>query len=141
MSRGNRLRKTRSEDSARLDNLPIAKCGARCDETRAFKDLTSRLPREKTLMPQKLIIDADPGIGDALAIAIALADPELDVIALTAVGGAVSAVQAGRNLHALLEAIDPPKWPRIGQAEARATDGGSGIEWPHLPIGKISSDC
>lgn len=69
-------------------------------------------------MPQKLIIDADPGIGDALAIAVALADPELDVIALTAVGGAVSAVQAGRNLQAIIEAIDPPKWPRIGQAEA-----------------------
>jgi inosine-uridine nucleoside N-ribohydrolase len=69
-------------------------------------------------MPQKLIIDADPGIGDALAIAIALLDPELDVIALTAVGGTVSAVQAGRNLQALVEALDPPKWPRIGQAEA-----------------------
>jgi inosine-uridine nucleoside N-ribohydrolase len=68
-------------------------------------------------MPQKLIIDADPGIGDALAIAVALADPELDVIALTAVGGAVPAVQAGRNLQALVEALDPPKWPRIGQAE------------------------
>ena len=51
-------------------------------------------------MPQKLIIDADPGIGDALAIALALADPDLDVIALTAVGGAVSSVQAGRNLQA-----------------------------------------
>lgn len=69
-------------------------------------------------MAHKLIIDADPGIGDALAIAVALMDPELDVIALTAVGGAVSAVQAGRNLQALVEAIDPPKWPRIGQAEA-----------------------
>jgi len=69
-------------------------------------------------MPQKIIIDADPGIGDALAIALALADPELDVIALTAVGGAVSAVQAGRNLQAIVEALDPPKWPRIGQAEA-----------------------
>ena len=69
-------------------------------------------------MPQKIIIDADPGIGDALAIAMALADPELDVIALTAVGGAVSAVQAGRNLQSLVEALDPPKWPRIGQAEA-----------------------
>ena len=69
-------------------------------------------------MPQKIIIDADPGIGDALAIAIALADPDLDVVALTAVGGAVSAVQAGRNLQALVEALDPPKWPRIGQAEA-----------------------
>jgi len=45
-------------------------------------------------MPQKIIIDADPGIGDALAIALALLDPELDVIALTAVGGNVSAGQA-----------------------------------------------
>lgn len=68
-------------------------------------------------MPHKLIIDADPGIGDAIAIAIALADPELDVIALTAVGGNVSAVQAGRNLQTLVEALDPPKWPRIAQAE------------------------
>ncbi len=85
-------------------------------------------------MPQKLIIDADPGIGDALAIAIALADPDLDVIALTAVGGAVSSVQAGRNLQALLEALDPPKWPRIGQAEAsqrmaEAESGGSSSDW------------
>lgn len=69
-------------------------------------------------MAHKLIIDADPGIGDALAIAVALMDPELDVIALTAVGGAVSAVQSGRNLQAIVEALDPSKWPRIGQAEA-----------------------
>lgn len=68
-------------------------------------------------MPQKLIIDADPGIGDALAIAVALADPELDVVALTAVGGAVPSIQAARNLQALVEALDLPKWPRIGHAE------------------------
>jgi len=65
-------------------------------------------------MPQKLIIDADPGIGDALAIAVALVDPGLDVIALTGVGGCVSSMQSGRNLQAIIEALDPPKWPRIG---------------------------
>lgn len=65
-------------------------------------------------MAQKLIIDADPGIGDALAIAVALADPGLDVIALTGVGGCVSPMQAGRNLQSIVEALDPPKWPRIG---------------------------
>lgn len=65
-------------------------------------------------MTQKLIIDADPGIGDALAIVTALADPDLDVLALTAVEGCVSATQAGRNLHAIVEALDPPKWPRVG---------------------------
>lgn len=65
-------------------------------------------------MPQKLIIDADPGIGDALAIAVALADPELDLLALTAVAGCVPLAQAWRNLQAIVESIDPPKWPRIG---------------------------
>ncbi len=69
-------------------------------------------------MPRKVIIDADPGISDALAIALALADPELDVIALTAVGGRVAATQAGRNLMTLLEALDPPKFPRVGVAES-----------------------
>ncbi len=69
-------------------------------------------------MPQKIIIDADPGIGDALAIALALLDPELDVIALTAVGGNVSAGQAWRNLQSVVEALDPPKWPRIGVADS-----------------------
>ena len=34
-------------------------------------------------MPQKLIIDADPGIGDALAIALAILDPEIDLLAAT----------------------------------------------------------
>lgn len=64
-----------------------------------------------------LVIDADPGIGDALAIAVALLDPKLDVVGLTAVGGCVSGLQAGRNLQALVEALDPPKRPRIGMSE------------------------
>ena len=83
-------------------------------------------------MPQKLIIDADPGIGDAIAIAIALADPELDVVALTAVGGNVTSVQAGRNLQVLVQELDPPKWPRIGQAEAaqRMLEAESGLSVP-----------
>lgn len=69
-------------------------------------------------MSQKVMIDSDPGISDALAIALALNDPALDVVALTAVSGRVSAAQAGRNLIALLEALDPPKFPRIGVQDA-----------------------
>lgn len=68
-------------------------------------------------MPQKVMIDADPGVSDALAIALALADPELDVVALTAVGGRVSAAQASCNLMTLLEQVDPPRFPRIGVAD------------------------
>lgn len=68
-------------------------------------------------MPQrKLIIDADPGIGDALAILAALLDPDLDLLAVTAVAGTVTAKDSNRNLHGLLALIDPPKWPRTGTA-------------------------
>ena len=67
-----------------------------------------------------VVIDADSGIGDAAAIAVALADPRIDVVGLTAVGGCVSGVQAGRNLQMLVEMLDPPKWPRIGTSEASA---------------------
>ena len=68
-------------------------------------------------MPQKVIIDADPGIGDALAIVFAMLDPDLDLIGLTAVGGVVSGQQATRNLQALVEIVDPAKHPRMGGSE------------------------
>lgn len=67
---------------------------------------------------QKVMIDADPGIGDALALCLALVDPELDVLAVTGVGGRVSATQAGTNLWSIIEAIDPPKRPRLGIADS-----------------------
>ena len=65
---------------------------------------------------RKLIIDADPGIGDALAILLALLDPEVDLLAVTAVAGCVSAKDATRNLHGILAQLDPPKLPRVGSA-------------------------
>jgi len=71
-------------------------------------------------VPRKLIIDLDPGIGDAVATVLALLDPELDVLALTATAGAVPAHVATRNLHSIVAQVDPPKWPRIGSAAATA---------------------
>jgi inosine-uridine nucleoside N-ribohydrolase len=65
-------------------------------------------------LAQKLIIDADPGIGDAVAIALAILDPEIDLLALTATAGVVSGQDATRNSQALVEALDPPKLPRVG---------------------------
>ncbi|MCH5374236.1 MAG: nucleoside hydrolase, partial [Planctomycetes bacterium] len=71
-------------------------------------------------MPHQVIIDADPGIGDALAILLALSDPRLDILALTATAGVVSGEQATKNLQALLELLDPPKWPRLGACRSPA---------------------
>jgi inosine-uridine nucleoside N-ribohydrolase len=67
-------------------------------------------------MARKVILDVDPGIDDAVAIALALFDPRLEIVAITAVAGNVSAEQATRNVQAIVEQIDPPRLPRIGAA-------------------------
>lgn len=72
-------------------------------------------------MVQKLIIDADPGIGDTLAILTAMADPSVELLAVTAAAGVVSGVQATRNLQYLVELVDPLRHPRIGQCQRPAS--------------------
>ncbi len=77
-------------------------------------------------MARKVILDVDPGVGDALAICLALAAPELEVVAVTATGGNVAPRQASRNVQAIIEHLDPPRWPRIGFAhedQPLRTDG------------------
>ncbi|QGG96208.1 nucleoside hydrolase [Actinomarinicola tropica] len=63
------------------------------------------------MTPRPVIIDTDPGIDDAMAIAVALASPELDVLALTTVHGNhevdVTTANALRILD-LLERADVP---------------------------------
>ncbi|MGE3805624.1 MAG: nucleoside hydrolase [Gemmataceae bacterium] len=67
-------------------------------------------------MPRKVILVADPGIDTAFAIAVALFDPELDVVGLAATPGNVDADQATRNVQILVEQLDPPRFPRLGAA-------------------------
>lgn len=67
-------------------------------------------------MARKVILDVDPGIDDAIAVALALLDPRLEVVAITASGGNVSPQQATRNAQTVVEQIDPARWPRIGAA-------------------------
>jgi inosine-uridine nucleoside N-ribohydrolase len=67
-------------------------------------------------MARKTIFVADPGIDGAFAVALALRDREVDLLGLAASAGNVSAEQATRNVHILIEQIDPPRWPRLGAA-------------------------
>src|SRR5262249_57509959 len=67
-------------------------------------------------MAQKVILVADPGIDTAFAVALALHDPTLDVLGLAASAGNIPADRATQNVHLLINAIDPPKWPRLGAA-------------------------
>lgn len=55
---------------------------------------------------KKLIIDTDCGSDDAIAIAMALKDPNFDIKAITAVSGNVEAKQAVQNTLTTLEYVD-----------------------------------
>ncbi|MEM9354289.1 MAG: nucleoside hydrolase [Planctomycetota bacterium] len=67
-------------------------------------------------MPRRLVLDCDPGVGDALAICVALRDPRLEVAAITATGGCVPPARASHNVQAIVERLDPSPRPRLGQA-------------------------
>ncbi len=67
-------------------------------------------------MMHKVVLVTDPGIDGAFATALALFDPDLDVLGLAATAGNVNAEQATRNVQTLIEQFDPPRWPRLGAA-------------------------
>ena len=63
-------------------------------------------------MSEKIVIICDPGIDGACAVAMAVNDPDIEVLALAATAGNVPAEQATKNVHILIEQLDPPRWPR-----------------------------
>jgi len=65
-------------------------------------------------MARKVIIDCDPGIDDAVALVMALFDPRLDVVAVTACSGTVESERSIQNILGLLEKLDPARYPRVG---------------------------
>ncbi|MFO0815520.1 MAG: nucleoside hydrolase [Gemmatales bacterium] len=67
-------------------------------------------------MAKKTIIIGDPGIDTAFALALGLFHPQIDVVAVAASAGNVSAEQASENVYNLIEHFDPVRLPRIGQA-------------------------
>ena len=57
---------------------------------------------------KKVVIDTDPGTDDAIALMMALGSPELDILALTTVGGNAPLAQTTRNALRILEYMDRP---------------------------------
>ncbi len=68
---------------------------------------------------QRILIDTDPGVDDALAILLALLSPELQIEALTTVCGNVPVTQGTENLLRILEVLDLAEFPLIAQGEAQ----------------------
>ncbi len=81
-------------------------------------------------MSKKVILDVDPGVDDAMALCMALFAPQLEVVAVTAVGGNVAPSVATRNVQAILAELDPPRWPRVGAASL--PDHGLPVDGRHL---------
>jgi inosine-uridine nucleoside N-ribohydrolase len=67
-------------------------------------------------MARKIVIIADPGIDTAFAVALALNDPNLEVIGLLPTAGNVSPDQATANVHTIIDVLDPAKWPKVAAA-------------------------
>lgn len=69
-------------------------------------------------MAQKIIIDTDPGQDDAVAILLALASPELEVLGITAVAGNVPLPLTLRNARAICELAGRPDLPVYAGCDA-----------------------
>src|SRR6266404_4140373 len=95
-------------------------------------------------MSHKVALLGDPGIDGAFAVALALHDPNLEVLGLLATAGNVSAERATKNVHSLVYHLDPPRLPRIGAASAvdygvdgtklHGPNGLGGVEFPCAPL-------
>jgi inosine-uridine nucleoside N-ribohydrolase len=95
-------------------------------------------------MARKVILLTDPGLDGAFAVALALHDPDVDVLGLAATAGNVPAEQATRNVHTLVEQIDPPRWPRLGAAlpveyevDATRLHGANGLGGVDFPVAQL----
>lgn len=91
---------------------------------------------------QKIIIDTDPGQDDAVAILLALASPELDVLGITAVAGNVPLTLTEKNARKICELAGKPETKVYAGATrplvrplvtAEEVHGQTGLNGPDLP--------
>ena len=89
-----------------------------------------------------VILDCDPGHDDALAITLALARPELDVLGITTIGGNSTLANTTRNALRVLALLDRPDIPVAAgpdQPLVRALEtapqvhGATGLDGADLP--------
>jgi len=92
--------------------------------------------------PEKIIIDTDPGQDDAVAILLALASPELDVLGITAVAGNVPLGLTEKNARKVCELAGKPDTKVFAGAirplvrslvTAEQVHGQTGLNGPDLP--------
>jgi len=93
------------------------------------KSITPVLKWNKNLKPvevtkmEKVMIDCDVGVDDALALIFAFHSPELDVMAVTGVNGNVPLEQVFENIRKVLHLIQPKNKPLIAKGADRPLKG------------------
>ena len=94
------------------------------------------------ISPRRVLLDCDPGHDDAIAIMLAVADPTIDLIAVTTVAGNVTLEHTTRNALRVLDLIGRSDIPvAAGRERPRVRDlstaavmhGESGLAGP-LPV-------
>jgi pyrimidine-specific ribonucleoside hydrolase len=92
--------------------------------------------------PRQIILDCDPGHDDAIAIMLAVADPGIDLVAVTTVAGNVTLENTTRNALRVLDMVDRADipvaagrdGPRVRELSTAAVmHGDSGLAGP-LPV-------
>jgi len=92
--------------------------------------------------PQKLIIDTDPGQDDAVAILLALASPEIDLLGITTVAGNVPLALTEVNARKICDLAGRQDVPVFAGADrplqrelvtAEHVHGRTGLDGPELP--------
>ena len=106
-------------------------------------------------MTRALLIDTDPGIDDAVAIALALGSPEVNVIGISTVGGNSGLVATTNNALRLLEFFGRTDIPvasgydepyrrakaETGYEPVHGQDGLAGVDLPAPTIKVVSTDA
>lgn len=93
-------------------------------------------------MRERIIIDTDPGQDDAVAILLALASPEIEVLGLTCVAGNVPLALTTRNARVVCELAGRPDLPVLAGCDrpmrralvtAEHVHGKTGLDGADLP--------
>jgi len=101
----------------------------------------------------RVVIDTDPGVDDAVAILLALASPELDVVALTTVAGNVDLAKTTLNARRLLDLAQRPDvvvaagaaqalaGPHGHEGDVHGRDGLGDLAWDEPKVGVDAADA
>src|SRR4029077_6277452 len=94
------------------------------------------------MTPTPIILDCDPGHNDAIALLLAVASPEIELIGVTTVGGTQTVDKTTNNALRVLELVgrtDIPVYRGADRPFIRPQDvaahvhGESGLDGPDLP--------